>query len=182
MIKKIKIFFLTLITFFGCKKTDELGYKKYIIKKSKHRSTLSYKVSREDFIDFDVIFNESSIYQTQDPLNQADINKLYGVSDCGRHHMEYSIRFGWRYYNNNLELLWFKHEAGTFSYGLIQNIEINKSYNCSIEITEDDYILCVDGNCKSTPRMCSINYKRYFLYPYFGGDEKAPHDIEIRIK
>jgi hypothetical protein len=31
------------------------------------------------------------------------------------------------------------------------------------------------------PRHCSGNYTRYKLYPYFGGDELAPHKIEIKI-
>lgn len=34
------------------------------------------------------------------------------------------------------------------------------------------------------PRNCGIrtNYNKYILWPYFGGDETAPHDIKIRLK
>lgn len=182
MIKKIKIFFLSLISLFSCKKIDSLQYRVYKIDKGKHRSTLNYKLTRKNLINFDVIFDETAIYETKDILNQADINKLYGVSDCNRHHLEYSIRFGWRYYQNELQLLWFKHEAGVFEYGFMKNIKINKSYNCNIQITDDEYMLSVDDIHKSIPRICSKDYIRYFLYPYFGGDEKAPHDIIIKIK
>jgi len=181
MLKKIKIFFLILINLFGCRK-NSFNYKIYKIYKGHHRSSFSYKTTKSNLINFDVIFDKSAIYKVKNSNNQADINKLYGVSDCGRQHMEYSIRFGWRYYQNRLQLLWFKHEAGIFSFGLIKNIKINKSYNCTIKITDNNYILCVDNTCESITRICSKNYMRYVLYPYFGGDEKAPHDITIKIK
>ena len=173
---------LIFLAFIGCSKIDEEGFKPYKIKKGKHRSGYRFKSDNRDYIEFQVIFDESAIYETKSIINQADINKLYGVSDCGRHHMEYSIRFGWRYFSNQLQILWFKHEAGEFSYEVIKSININQVYTLSLDITEDHYILCVDNVCTLTDRTCMKNYKRYYLYPYFGGDETAPHDITIRIK
>jgi hypothetical protein len=178
----MKKYFLIILAFLGCRKIDENGYKIYTIKKDHHRSGYRYHTSRSDLIKFKVIFNESAIYTTKDPINQADVNKLYGVSDCGENHMQYSIRFGWRYYNDSLQLLWFKHQHSKFTFGLIKEIDTNQSYNCSIEIKDDSYVLGVDGDYISTDRTCPHNYKRYMLYPYFGGDETAPHDITIRIK
>ena len=36
--------------------------------------------------------------------------------------------------------------------------------------------------CVYVDRNCPVEDKRYMLYPYFGGDETAPHDIKIQIK
>ncbi len=173
---------LIFLTFIGCSKIGEDGFKSFKIKKGKHRSGYRYYADRRDYIEFEVIFDESAIYKSKSPSNQADVNKLYGVSDCGRDHMEYSIRFGWRYFNDSLQILWFKHTAGEFTFDVIKEINTDQIYTCSLEITENEYILCVDDVCTVTDRTCMQNYKRYYLYPYFGGDETAPHDIVIRIK
>jgi len=31
-------------------------------------------------------------------------------------------------------------------------------------------------------RWNNVSGSRYYLWPYFGGDETAPHDITIKIK
>src|SRR5688500_4943267 len=53
---------------------------------------------------FKARFNSSAIYQTADQDNQADINKLYGMSDCASSHQVNSARFGWRWFKNTLEI------------------------------------------------------------------------------
>jgi len=165
--KKWLFYFLVFI---GCKKIDISGYQLFTIKKGKHISGYRYNSDYNNNIKFKAIFDSSAIYKTVNSTNQSDVNKLYGVSDCNKNHMEYSIRFGWRYYNNKLEILWFKHESGDFTFGVIKEIEINKSYTYTLNV------------CSIIPRKCNNEYKRYYLYPYFGGDETAPHNITIKIK
>jgi len=181
---KIKVIVFLLFLSLGCKKIDPLGYKTYTIKKCHHKSTYAYKTTKNESIRFKAIFNESAIYSTKDSLNQLDINKLYGVSDCGCNHMDYSIRFGWRWIDDNLEIHWFRHSNGDFTFDKITNAIIDQPQDYSIEIQEDQYILCVDGVCDTVARVgcSSVDYRRYYLYPYFGGQEKAPHDITIKIK
>jgi hypothetical protein len=178
----MKKIILVLLAFLGCRKLDENGFKTYKIKKGKHRSGVRIKRDWKSTINFQVIFDESSKYTSVDPVNQADINKLYGVSDCGDHHLQSSIRIGWRWYNDSLELHWFKHQFGDFSFGKIKSVELNEIINCTIELDEDKYIISVDGVTKETSRSCGLNYQKYYLHPYFGGDETAPHDITIKIK
>ncbi len=178
----MKKWIFLFLAFIGCRKVDSNGYKTFTIKKGNHRSGYRYKANCNNHIEFKVIFNESAIYKTEDPLNQADVNKLYGVSDCGKNHMEYSMRFGWRYYKDKLQILWFKHEAGKFTFDVITSIELNKPYTCTLDIFEDEYIVSVGGITTIVSRPCSDYKKRYYLYPYFGGDEVAPHTIKIKIK
>jgi hypothetical protein len=171
-----------LICIISCKKIDTQGYRVYKIKSGRHRSNTAYCTTKRDHISFEAIFDESAQYITDDPDNQYDVNKLYGLSDCGSSHTKNSIRFGWRWLNDSLEILWYKREDGNFSFGNITTIDLNTSYYYTITFTDDSYILNVNGIEVEVDRKCSGTFKKYYLYPYFGGDEKAPHNITIRIK
>ena len=178
----MKRWLLILLSIFSCKKIDDQGYKTYVIRKGSHRSTFGYKRTWDDVVKFSCIFDNSAKYETEDPVNQADINKLYGLSDCGDNHMNSSIRLGWRWYNDSLEIHWFRHVGGQFSFGKICEVEIDVPFESEIIFEQDDYIISVDGTTVAVPRGCGLAYNKYYLYPYFGGDEKAPHDIKIKIK
>jgi hypothetical protein len=182
VIRKSKFLVLILFVLLGCKKPDSEGYKTYTIKKGKHRSTYSYNTSRDTAFNWSIIFDSSAIYTTQDPANQYDINKLIGWSDCGENHMDYSIRFGWRWLNDSLEIHWFQHVNGNFSFAKICSVDLCEPYEYYLLIKDSEYKLCVSGNCVTIGRTCSSDYKKYKLYPYFGGQEKAPHNIKIKIK
>ena len=173
---------LILLVLIGCKKTDNNGYRIYTIKEGKHRSTYAYKASRDTIFNWDIIFDSSAIYTTEDPDNQYDINKLIGWSDCGENHMDYSIRFGWRWLNDSLEIHWFRHQHSQFTFDKIKSVELCEPHNYYLEFKDTKYILCVDGTCIELDRTCSNQYKKYKLYPYFGGQETAPHNIKIKIK
>jgi hypothetical protein len=45
------------------------------------------------------------------------------------------------------------------------------------------YVFTVNGNPVNIPRSSTTTTGRgYKLYPYFGGDELAPHNVTIKIK
>ena len=178
IILAISIFF----NFLSCRKVDENGFKRYVIKEGNHRSTYAYHTTRDTVFNWSIIFDSSAIYNTLDSLNQYDVNKLIGLSDCGTRHTDNSIRFGWRWLDNSLQILWFKHEDGEFTFGLIDSVDLCESHLYELNIWSWNYGLCVDGNCVYIDRECSEHKKRYMLYPYFGGNETAPHDITIKIK
>jgi hypothetical protein len=170
-----------ILALFSCKKITR-NYNTFTIKKDTHRSTNSINYSNNTKFNWDIEFDSSAIYSTKDTNNQLDINKLIGWSDCGLDHLESSIRFGWRWINDTLEIHWFKHENGSFSFDKIAKIDICKPYNYRLKIHDWDYELQVDGVKVFVPRNCVRQRRRYQLYPYFGGDETAPHDITIKIK
>lgn len=178
----MKYSLLILLFLFSCNKPDDQGYRTYTIKEGKHRSTYSYQTSRDKVFEWSVIFDSSAIYTTEDPANQYAINKLIGWSDCGEDHMDYSIRFGWRWLNDSLEIHWFQHTHGQFSFAKICNVSLCEPHNYYLSLEGDTYSLGVDGVYVSTSRSCIHDYKKYKLYPYFGGEESAPHDIKIKIK
>ena len=182
MVKLKLVIIFVILSFVSCKKIDDNGFRVYKIKEGRHRSNTAYCTTRSNYISFEAIFDESARYTSLNPINQYDINKLYGLSDCGTSHTKNSIRFGWRWLNDSLEILWYKREDGEFSFGNITTVDLNTSYHYTITFTKDSYILSVDGIEVIVNRKCFGDHKRYYLYPYFGGDETAPHDITVRIK
>lgn len=72
--------------------------KTFLIKKGAHSSKPDpFTFTKKSSVRFSAVFDSSCIYKTVDPSNQADINKLYGFSDCGEHHLTNSARIGWRW-------------------------------------------------------------------------------------
>lgn len=173
--------------FTSCKKVDENGFKTYIINQGSHYSNgkldkLYGNNNRKNSWEWQVIFDSSAIYETQNPLNQLDVNKLIGFSDCGDHHSTSSHRIGWRY-NNGLELLSYNRNDGNFLFQSISTININNVINIEMLFANENYIICIDGICDTMPRSCTEwTGRKFALCPYFGGDETAPHDITIKIK
>jgi|TARA_B100001093_G_C26489326_1_gene868354 hypothetical protein len=181
------IWFILLMSlhflFMSCKKIDENGFRDYVIKEGNHSSRTSYKTTKTNCLQFQAIFDESAIYQSIDSNNQYDINKLYGLSDCKDHHIKTSIRLGWRWLNDSLELHWFQHVNNNFSFDRITTINLNTIVNFSITFDNNYYYVSVDNDTITIDRPCNNqSIRKYYLYPYFGGDEKAPHDIKIKIK
>jgi len=167
------------------KEINDLGYRVYTIPKGEHSSGSYINHPTNSKISFDFILDDSAIYTSEIPENQYDVNKIYGMSDFGLRHQKYSIRLGWRYINGEIELCWLRHEDGRHSSATIRTIEPNESYNAIINITTFYYEIVIDGDTTLVRRRPKGNWglvRRYYLYPYFGGNEFAPHDITIQIR
>jgi hypothetical protein len=154
----------------------------YIIKKGAHYcSPNPLTFTSQSQISFKAVFDSSCIYRTVDPANQNDINKLYGFSDCNTQHLENSARIGWRWSKDSLRIFGFVHNNSQMLYKEITTVKIDSVIKCSIICLDTQYKFKVNGKILLLPRHCSGTYSRYMLYPYFGGDEVAPHEIKIRI-
>lgn len=160
------------------------GFIQYIIPKGAQGSLQSsLKTVKHDSLVFVVYFDSSAIYTTVDKANQGDINKLYGFSDCSSLHQTNSARLGWRYYKNGLELFAYTYAGGRRSFKTLGSVQISKKYTCTIVAKANEYVFYVDGkNPVVMDRGCSNGGMQYQLYPYFGGDENAPQNINIWIK
>jgi len=132
---------------------------------------------------FVALFDSSAVYKTIDPNNQGDINKLYGFSDNNAHHQQFSARFGWNWLSDGLHLWAYDYNYGIRDYKDLGVVSIGKAINCSIRVTLTQYIFVVDGKETIMVRSAGTTVgSGYKLFPYFGGDEYAPHDITIQIK
>jgi hypothetical protein len=157
---------------------------KYTIEKgNQYCNSQSYKTIETTEMKFVVKFDSSAIYETQSPENQYDINKLYGFSDNNSDHHQYSARFGWRWSDKALRLFAYIYNEGAALSKELTTIAIGSEINCSIKATSTNYLFTVNGNTTQLPRSAAIEkVKGYQLYPYFGGDEVAPHQINIWIR
>jgi hypothetical protein len=159
----------------------------YTILEGSHYSNEKYpEVFSASQLRFSVMFDSTAIYKTVDPNNQEGINKLYGFADCDNvdHHVN-SARVGWRYYQNRLQLLAYTYNNGERSEAFIKNIEIGKEYTCTIDLDSNNYVFTMDNDPVyiSMQRGCtSTEVELSKLFPFFGGEEPAPHEILIKIK
>jgi hypothetical protein len=159
-------------------------FTKYTIQQGQHYCNLSaYKPVETSEMKFMVRFDSSSVYQTEDPVNQYDINKLFGFSDNNMDHHQYSARFGWRWSEGALRLFGYVYNNGVVSSQEISTVAIGAQLHCSIRISPTHYIFSVNEITDSLVRTSTTpRAKGYQLFPYFGGDEAAPHQVDIWIK
>ena len=144
----------------------------------------AYKAVDVEEMRFAVRFDSSAIYQTVLAENQWDINKLYGFSDNNTEHHRFSARFGWNWRDGALRLHAYVYNNGVVESRELATAAIGAETVCSIRVTGGAYLFSIDGKLVTAmPRQSTgERAKGYQLYPYFGGDEPAPHDIRIFVK
>lgn len=160
------------------------GFTKYTIKKGQHYAEGNiYKTIETSEMKFVVKFDSTAIYKTIASANQYDINKLYGFSDNNGGHHQFSARFGWRWSNNGLRLFAYIYNNGSVLSKELKEINIGEEVICNIQVTSSSYLFSINDVTERFPRMATTSKaKGYQLYPYFGGDEVAPHDVNVYIK
>ncbi len=176
---------------FSCQKTAQVPeedvsdvYQEFIITKGSHSALKNdYRPVLINKLSFKVLFDSSCIYATVKEWNAEDVNKLYGFSDCNTGHHENSARFGWRWNGQAVELFAYCYVNSNRTVRWLAAIPIGHPVALSIRLDGNNYEFEVNGVIERMSRNCSTAFADgYQLYPYFGGDETAPHDIRILIK
>lgn len=166
--------------------------KTFKILHGKHSSGTHFKPHIwKDGIQKYVTFDKSAIYQFKTD-DQYDINKLFGLS-YGMHHTN-SVRFGWRSlgdYSSKIEILAYCYvdgkrvdEDGTNLF--IAMVNINREYRYQINVNDNNYLLSIHDDKNEMVGQKFISHNKlpfwgYTLYPYFGGNRTAPHNITIKL-
>lgn len=159
----------------------------YKIRKGNHYSfhlPSPYFGLKKNFV-LKVLFNESCKYNLVD-VDQFDLNKLWGVSFGN--HLKNSIRIGWRYNikSDKIELGAYIHENGIIGCRWIGELETGIKYDIDFDLTKVGFGVAISY----TPahfeyKEFDFNYPKtkigYYLFPYFGGNKTAPHDIKIKL-
>ena len=155
----------------------------YIIARGGHYSDKTgIKPFAGTLMRLNVKFDSSAIYTNRDPANQADINKLVGFTEGTDNHVN-SARFGWGWSNNALRLYAYSYASGVRRYKEIAMVNIGVTVSLTLSIQANEYIFKVDEKLVTLPRtLASETVVGYWQYPYFGGDETAPHDIHIFLQ
>lgn len=162
----------------------DTGFEIFTINSGEHSSIMRSEDFTGSGIRITALFDDSAEYTLLQANNQADINKLVGFSDCGQHHQSESARFGWRCYEDELQILAYSYNEGNLNYKLMGAIAFNQQVNMSIDIKAEQYLFMGYGlETVTLPRTANCESgENYWLWPYFGGDEAAPHTVEVRLK
>lgn len=158
--------------------------KKYEISKNNHRSGIhliplfysNYFIQESIFT-----FSESCIYDLNNS-HQDQINKLVGFS-IGLHHTN-SFRIGWRAVGNEIELLLYYYINRVRKWDVMLKVEPGDSIRNSFLYTDNHVYLNLykKGALKFIRKIESVNgWCGYTLYPYFGGEIVAPHDMYLHM-
>ncbi len=168
----------------SCEEALEEPYENFVLPQGKHSGSFPVQSLQNTSLRFQAIFDETAVYQTATEENQHDINKLMGFADCNAHHHENSARFGWRWLDGQLEVHAYTYTDRERKTEYIGSVELNTPYEYEIRLNDDSYDFLLEGHgivSMKRTKYCATGLY-YMLFPYFGGDEKAPHDIIIQIK
>jgi len=143
----------------------------------KHFALFSGKV-----LSFSATFDSSAIYNLPFPGIEKDENTLCGFADNDRVHEQFSARFGWRWFNNELQIAAYTNNYSNSTIVQMGSVPLGTSSNYSIVVAGDHYEFTLNGVSISLPRASRTELAgKYKLLPYFGGDAVAPHQIAIKI-
>ena len=158
----------------------------FTIKEGKHYSDNRFHKAvhllRTKTISYDVTFTESCKYQLGSP-DQLDINKLFGYSNCIDPHIE-STRVGWRWNGEKIAIFAYLYRDGARSDYHIKDIECGVEYTIQLERIEGHDIFKI---LRAGAVVAVEVFERkpslfaWSLWPYFGGNQTAPHDIHIQL-
>lgn len=82
-----------------------------------------------------------------------------------------------------MRLFGYVYNSGARDSKELATINIGEINTCLIAVKPGSYLFSVNGKIDSLPRFTSSSKAEgYKLYPYFGGDEVAPHEVTIEIK
>jgi len=157
------------------------NFETFTIKKGRHYCGFHFSLTTSKELTYDVVFTESCIYRLDDTSKQADVNKLFGLSDNYSHSWD-SARIGWRFYEDKLELLGYSRNNGQHYSQHLAFIKPYTEYRCSVKILPNEYQYTIDNTTITMARTSKYGGLRYLLYPYFGGESVAPHEIRLRMK
>lgn len=160
------------------------GFLEYVILKGNHNAEGNqmrrYSASN---LNFSVAFDSTAIYKTVSAGNQNDINKLFGISDCSTAHHENSARFGWRWNGHSIEILAYLYINNTRQWKLLGTTVPGKIDQYGLMARKNQYVFEFNEEEFTFDRGCdNSQFDGYLLYPYFGGDETAPHNISIHLR
>ena len=155
----------------------------YLIRQGEHYCVQNHaEMMTNPEIHATVTFDSTAIYTTQLAENQGDVNKLIGFSDGGSNHQENSARLGWSWNGKKIILYAYAYSNKARIIKTLGSVDVNQSFPCSVKAENNYYYFRVNNHADSVERVCSsYTGYHYRLYPYFGGDEAAPHDVRIVI-
>jgi hypothetical protein len=135
-------------------------------------------------LEYSVRFDSSCKYQLP-KKDQQDVNKLFGYS-IGLDHHKNSARFGWHWYWGKINISAYLYRDGERIVLPMAKLELDSWYRFSIEAQEESDCFVISDS-ESTIAIANVERRVKFrfgfhLWPYFGGNNAAPHNILIQME
>ncbi len=188
---KISLLVLTVLLLSACSTWYEEPEVAYVIEAGKHKSNVEgslpgngVRALKSEVLRFRARFDQTAIYDLGND-NQYDVNKLFGFSDCNSHHQENSARFGWNYdlKEAQINVYAYLYVNGKRRIETLGALAIHEDASYALRVTNTHFIFTFNGMETSFERGSDCSVGLYLLlYPYFGGNTPAPHDIRIYIQ
>ena len=168
-----------LIVFFFCSCVKYNHEQIYTIKKGNHKSVNRISRVHNNDLWFQFTFTENHRYLNEipDDQNRLDINKLYGLTSSKIHNN--SCRIGWRELENgNFEILAYWYTDGTRGFEHLYEAEVGELLEMIVTNFDDYRFYCNGEELIIQANKFKLTYR---TYPYFGGQNTAPHEIYFSI-
>lgn len=127
------------------------------------------------------VFDQTCIYEMEGP-DKHDINKLFGLYFGGPKN---SARFGWNSNNGKIDIYAYVHNDGVIESKKLLDCIPNEPIDLTLKITPTNYEFTAAKRDGERARMKYARKKAwnwFFIYrgyPYFGGNQTAPHDMRL---
>lgn len=197
------LYTILLISLLGCSKDIKdikkhpFSSKEYTIKKGNHSANginIKSHKSRTDFA-FACTLDQSCYYDLGNN-NNMDINKIYGLT-WGLDPLNNSFRIGWNCYRQNglIQYFYYTHNykirnpgpADAYDKTLLFELPPNTRVSFAMELLR--YPGTIRIHIEGMPNVFDVPFDfngvpltGFFNYPYFGGDEGAPHTMKLTLE
>lgn len=135
---------------------------------------------------FKAVFHSNVPYATRTPSNQLDWNKLMGFTTNRIHHN--SIRLGWRWRPDlkKVEVGHYGYIQGARTMLPLTTVELDAPLDVEIKIWNDGQAVRAGAAAHTEARSLGLSgwiptMTWLLKTAYFGGDETAPHDLDISV-
>jgi hypothetical protein len=161
----------------------------FAISEGRHRSNhdfvarphLGTHVDRE--LSFTVTFGADAAYQTQSAANQSDWNKLMGLTTDRIH--QNSVRIGWRWNPRTqlVELGFYGYLDGTREMPMLASVPLGQPIDCVLKMNDQGLFAQAGSATYSQSGSNGVALATTWILhsAYFGGDEKAPHELHVQV-
>jgi hypothetical protein len=187
MINQLKFLFLFSILLCdlpACSPPGEPdGSKKYTIYQGEHYCTPHPGESfNGSTLKAQIKFGENCAYNLNNN-NQGDLNKVFGFSDNFSLIHRHSARFAsrWIVERGVMEIWAYWYRSGEVGYEKIGETTLGRWDTYEVSGSGSTYYFNFNGNAITTARSAPLQGIKVKSWPYFGGDEVAPHDMDIYI-
>lgn len=169
---------ILLALMLGCSVFSDEASDIYYIEQGEHQDS-RFSIPSPIFSErYDIVFTFNELHLYSDELQTSDINKLYGITSPKIH--QNSARFGWRnIQDDEIEIFAYWYKDGVRGFELIGTTKPKEQNHYSIDVTGHRYVWCfqdIEYVVEGTKNIATFK-----AYPYFGGDNPAPHYMYFKI-